>query len=662
MRFAPEESETSLAESPPPAQPLIFRASRRSARPDPTKVLTIALCSAVGLSLLAVADEASRRGYRYAPVSVLFWLGLLLIFVPIALRTLASEVDRQERLALIIVLGVACYVGKILASPHGFTFVDEYTHLRDTQDILRTHHLFASNPLLPTASYYPGLAALTAGLVDLTNLSTFVAGLVIIGVARVLFCACLYLVAERVTGSGQAAAGASLVYAANPMFLFWSAAFSYENLALPLAAFVVWWIGRTRKRGDLPSMALAAVGIVAVVVTHHVAGFALAALLGAWWIVELVRRQPARAARRRLGFMALLAGCVALAWFFVLAKPAPQYLLWNNLVPALRQTGSLIFGDLPPRRLYASGGLVPPAWEPVAGFLAIAVLVVALPAALRRSWRSRRRVPMAIATIFAVAFPLSLVPRLAPNGVALSGRSSEYLYTGLGCVYGLLVTEATSRRHDRGLYRFSPVARLRRLLSPLARHRTLAFTVLASVVFIGNVTIGTAFYERLPEATHPHGYPWSVQPDVFTASSWARTHLGIDQRFGASEIDSRALATYGDQDTLEEKQVWPIFFARLMTREVAQTIRNTRVHYLMIDWRMTRGVPATPGYYFSPEEPGAGKYRDVFPSAGLQKFSSSPCARLIYNSGPIQIFDVSGIESGVCGSLPSGPARAGEAP
>ncbi len=79
-------------------------------------------------------------------------------------------------------------------------------------------------------------------------------GLIIIGVARVLITACVFLVAEKVTGSSRTAAGASLVYAANPMFLFWSASFSYENLALPLAAFVVWWIGRTRQETLRPAL------------------------------------------------------------------------------------------------------------------------------------------------------------------------------------------------------------------------------------------------------------------------------------------------------------------------------------------------------------------------------------------------------------------------
>ena len=526
------------------------QAPRSHARLDLAWVLSIALCSAVGLGAIAVADEASRRGHAYADTSALFWLGLILIFTPIALRALAPDVDRSERLTLVIVLGVAFYLVKVLGSPHAFTFSDEYIHLRNTQDILRTHHLFAFNPLLPTASYYPGLGALTAGLVDLTGLSTFTAGVVIIGIARVLFCACLFLIAERVTGSGRAAAGASLIYAANPMFLFWSAAFSYENLALPLAAFVVWWIGRTRKRGDLASMALAAVGVIAVTVTHHVVGFALAALLGGWWLAERVGCHSTRAARREVGIMALLAGSATLMWFFVVAHPAPSYLLSNNLVPALRETGSLLLGHTAPRKLYTSGGLVSPAWETVAGFAAVIVLLLALPAALHRAWPSRHRAPVAVAMAVAIAYPLSLVPRLASNGVAISGRSSEYIFAGLGCVIGLLLTEAMPRRGAWRL-RAAPAEFVRWPRTAKAWNRTFIAAVLATVVFVGNVTIGTAFYQRLPEATHPQSYPWSVQPDVIAASRWARANLGRNQRFGANWIDSFALATYGEQDTLD---------------------------------------------------------------------------------------------------------------
>jgi hypothetical protein len=625
-------------------------------------VLSTALCSALGLGALALADEASRRGNASIPTTALYWLGLLLIFAPIALRALASDVDRRERLTLIIILGVSLYLVKVLASPDAFTFVDEYIHVRNTQDILGKHNLFDWNPLLPTASYYPGLAALTAGLVDLTGLSMFTAGLLVIGVARVLFCACFYLVAERITGSGRGAAAATLVYMANPMFLAWSSTFAYENLALPLAAFVVWWMGRTRKRGGLASMVVAVVAVIAVTVTHHVVGFALSALLGAWWLAERVGCHSTTAERRRVGIMALLTGSATLIWFFVVAHPAPSYLLTNNLFPALKDTGRLVLGDTAPRTLYKSGGYVPPAWEPVAGFAAMFVLLLALPVALRRAWWSRHRAPVAVAMTLAVAFPLSLVPRLAPNGVDMSGRSSEYVFAGLGCVIGLLFTKVVSREevpqifardNHGGPHRRIAILRRRTQSVGGARRPTIIATfiaaVLATVVFVGNVTIGTPFYERLPEGPNPQGYEGTVQPDVIAASEWALTHLGVNQRFGANLIDSFALATYGEQDTVDMNMIWPIFFAESMNGAVVQHIKAARVQYLLVNWRMTRRVPLTPGYYFSPDEPAAQQYRDVFPTAALAKFSSDPCIRSMYLSGVVQIFDVSLIGSGVCG-------------
>jgi hypothetical protein len=610
----------------------------------------VALCTALGLASVAVGDAASRQGYGYGKASVFFWLGLLLIFVPIAVRVLIPGTSRQERVTLIILLGVALYLVKILFSPDAFAFTDEYIWLRNTQEILRTQHVFGFNPLLPTAAYYPGLAALTAGLGDLTGLSPFASGVLIIGAARVLTSACFFLVAERVTGSGRAAAGASLVYAANPMFLFWSATFAYETPALSLAAFVVWWFGRTRRGTGLGALIATAIGIVAVIVTHHVVGFALAVLLGAWWLAERLTQRPT-AARRSLGLVALVAGTTTLAWFFFVARPAASYLIYNNILPALQQTGSLLLGHIGPRQLFASGGYTTPEWETVASFVAVGLLLLALPPALYLAWRRRDRAPMAVAIVVAVAFPLSLVPRLALIGVAISGRSAEYIFFGLACVVGLLANEAALPRR-----RFQHL-RLPIRAALVGWRRTALATGLVTLVFIGDVTIGTAFYQQLPESSHPQGYPWTVQPDVISASQWAREHLGINQPFGANWIDSLALATYGDQNTVAEENVWPIFFSKVMNASVDRDIKATGVRYLLVDWRMTKGVPATPGYYFSPQEPGAGQYKQTFPAAALQKFASAACTHLVYSSGPIQIFDVSRIENGSCLPVPASAAR-----
>jgi hypothetical protein len=633
-------------------------------------VLTIVL----GLAFVGIADAGSRHGHT--GTSVFFWLGLLLIFVPIAFRVLMHHAGRQERLTLVVLLGVALYLVKVLGSPDAFTYIDEFVHVRSTQDILRTQHLFAFNPLLPTASFYPGLAALTAGFVDLTGLSPFASGLLIIGVARVLVSACFFLVADRVTGSNRAAAGASLVYAANPMFLFWSAAFSYENLALPLAAFVVWWVGRTRQG---PALLVATIAIAAVTVTHHVVGLALAALLGAWWLVERLTKRTG-VTRRSIGLMFLVAGTATSAWLLLVARQAVSYLFADNILPALRATGSLIVGHTAPRQLYSSGGVASPTWETFAGFAAVGVLLLALPPALYLAWRRRDRAPMVVAIGVAVLFPLSLVPRLVASGVGISARSLEYVFAGLGCILGMLAKDVRARlwilskspkkhvprRRSLGSFasdvemawvgRGRHLRRATRLVNTGWRPTAIA-TALVTLVFIGDVTIATASYQLLPESSHPKGYPWSVQTDVISASHWAREHLGINQRFGANANDSLALASYGEQDTLMGNSVWPIFFAGVINETVVHGIKAARVRYLFVDWRMTKGVPATPGYYFSPQEPGAGEYKEAFPAAALRKFSSAACTHLVYDSGPLQIFDVSRIEDGSCVPVPASAAR-----
>jgi hypothetical protein len=63
---------------------------------------------------------------------------------------------------------------------------------------------------------------------------------------------------------------------------------------------------------------------------------------------------------------------------------------------------------------------------------------------------------------------------------------------------------------------------------------------------------------------------------------------------------------------------------------------------------MTEGPPpAALGYYFSPYEASVSEWKPM-PSIMLRKFASSPCARLVYASGPIQIYDVARIENGSC--------------
>src|SRR5205823_6269900 len=83
----------------------------------------LSLISAIGIFLLALAYNAARVASQWT--YLLFWSSMLVLFLPIAWRLLLSKPARQERLALLLVLGIALYFAKFLQYPLYFTYYDE---------------------------------------------------------------------------------------------------------------------------------------------------------------------------------------------------------------------------------------------------------------------------------------------------------------------------------------------------------------------------------------------------------------------------------------------------------------------------------------------------------------------------------------------------------
>ncbi len=191
----------------------------------------ISLSLAAGLLIIAASDLLARQGLGGG--ELLFWIGLAVLILPPALRLTASRASRRERMAIVALTGLAMYAVKIMQSPYGFTYADEFIHAFNVTQIQRSGGLFQPNPILPVTPYYPGLEILTSALVSMGGLDVFSAGLIVIGLARLILMLSLYLFYEQVGGSGRIAGMAALIYASNPNFLFWSSQFSYESLALP---------------------------------------------------------------------------------------------------------------------------------------------------------------------------------------------------------------------------------------------------------------------------------------------------------------------------------------------------------------------------------------------------------------------------------------------
>ncbi|HEU5105454.1 MAG TPA: hypothetical protein VFU11_06395, partial [Solirubrobacterales bacterium] len=170
----------------------------------------ITLLAAVGLFLCSLANALSRA--TLAPSPLIYWLGLLIIALPVFFRLSSTKPTYRERLGLILLLGLALYCVKVVHDGAFYTFSDEYVHAFNAENIDRYNHLYHFNPSIPTTPYYPGLEGATSSLMMLTGMSSFGAGIILVGAARLTFMAALFFLFARLSGSARGAGLGVAIY------------------------------------------------------------------------------------------------------------------------------------------------------------------------------------------------------------------------------------------------------------------------------------------------------------------------------------------------------------------------------------------------------------------------------------------------------------------
>lgn len=589
----------------------------------------LALLASCGVALAALAATGARLGEGWARVA--FWGALVLIAAPIAVRLFGARASRAERAGLITVMTVALYLVKVVYDPTAFSFSDEFVHWRSTLDILSSGRPFAFNPLLPVASQYPGLAGTTAGLTQLTGLSVTTAGLILIGVARTTLMLVLFVLFERLTGSSRAASVAAFVYAANPNFLYWDAQFSYESLGLPLALLAVFLVYKrsTEPRGRAFTIA-AGSSVAAVAVTHHLSSYALAAILLIWTVLARMRGRHGRTREPYAPVgLAIFAVAAAVLWAIFEARLTGRYLraIFSQAGAGVATAAG---GGGGTRKLFAAGTMVPPRWEQLLSLAAVAILLLALMMAFRTAARRYRSVPLGLIALgLAAAYPISLPLRLVSAAQETANRSSEYVFAGLGVVIGTTLVAFLARRGGRWL--------------------SLTAAGLATVVFIGGVTVSWQYSEQLPPNVESRGVPNTVDFEAARAAEWSLEALGRGNRFATDQIDKLALDTYGRQRTLttlrDGVSSWQILLPPDVSSAVVDAIHRGKVSYVLVQRLLSRGIPSG-GVYFDKGEPGAADRTRAISAATLGKFDRAEGVNRIFDSGDIQIYDVRRIRSG----------------
>lgn len=623
----------------------------------------LALVVAAGLTLVASGNTAVRLGDGGG--EVMFWTGLLLIYLPLTLRLFGGSASAEERMVLVVLLGLGLYLVKVVHSPAGFTLHDEFASWRGVWDLQRTGHLFSANPLIGNFSVFPGMTAVTAALSQLSGLSVFVSALILIGVARVTMIVALFLVLERASGSARVAGIAIAVYACNPSILYFDSQFGYESLALALAPALLLiamrgsgYDRRTRISNPVGPLAAMVLLSFALVITHHLTAYAMVAFFALWsGAIFLVERRPplwqllspARPGSRRRGSLGrtirtrlrigpalgcLLLGILAAAWFAFVAGGATQDELGGVFASAAGSAFDLIVGGSGSKTLFQAGnGKVDPLIVRFLGLASVGILVLVIPLGAWRVWREERSRPLSLSlAIVALLYPATLVPRLTQAGSEISQRASEFVFVGVGFVAALLFVNLAGG------------ARRRRSAAA-----ALLATALAGLVFVGGVILGQSPVTRQPGPFEVGSESRSIGPQGLAAASFAAARLPRDSRILVDAPNGLLLGSYGHLDpVLGEIRGIPVtrvFFSRRFDAAVRVVIVRDAVDYVVVDRRLSTSLPLD-GHYYERGEPGSFERTEPVSEAALRKFTRVPGVDKVFDNGAIVIYDTSGLGLG----------------
>jgi hypothetical protein len=599
------------------------RRGRHAAAASRLPVGAVAISAAFGVLVVAAAYTAGRLGHASAPwADRTYWLGQALILVPTAIRLLGRRVLTEgEVVALVTVLTVAEYLAMVCYSPAGFTFVDELEHWRSAVNMMQTGQLSAPNYLLPISPHYPGLEEVASALASITGLSIFTVGLIIAGVAHLLFAWVLYLLFREFSGSYRIAGLAVLCYASNSHFASFDSMFIYQTLALPFLALTLLAAWRLAT-GEDPAqrvgwLIIAIVAIAATVVTHHVTSYVLIAVLLVVTVAALVLRDWRTTAWA--GALTLLAAAVAASWL-VFAAP----LTWTYLEPFA--TGTL--HSL--QALFAGGHSVAPSTSagPLGNRLLAAGTVLAvsalLPVGWWQVWRAHRRHVwiVAMAVVSASWYVTVAIRFTVADGSELAGRAATFTFVPAA----FMVALALGRLVRAGAHR-------------LARIVALSAPVVVLMLIVDGLANGwPPYWERLPGSYQVAGSERSVGPEEIAAAQWALAALGPGNRFATDSGSYAILGSYGDQNPLQD--VAYLYTSPTLTSADAAQAQAQELRYVWVDRRLSQSLPASGSYF--PVDPNADRYRHPLPAADLSKFNAVPGIARMYDSGNIVIYKLAG--------------------
>ncbi|WP_433717444.1 hypothetical protein ACQP2Y_25080 [Actinoplanes sp. CA-051413] len=593
-------------------------------------VLTI---SALGVLMVALAYAGGRVSTGNAQFA--YWVGQVVVFTPVVVRLLSRRMAGvAESFLLVMGLALHQYLLKWMYSPDQFRFPDELQHWLATTIIVQSGELFQPNPALPPAEHFPGLAELGAAVAEMTGLPVTAAGVIVAGIAHLVFVGVLFAVVLRASNSPAVAGVACATYATALHYLFFNSMFLYQTAALPFFMLAIWAVRRWRAEGGRMFAALAVVSMALTTVSHHVTALALVATLLLLAVAELVVDQP-----RRWSALAMpgAAAVVVAAWILLVATDVLGY-LEEPVDQVVRTVSQLFSGESDPASTSAPvslGQLVVQG----AGLLGLLVLYLAVTRDMvhrrdRDWWR------WAAVVGGMVFFAGNGVRFLGQNGPEIAGRLSTFTYipisilAAIGLVRGVQLIPAK----DEFGHRWRAAAPAIDVVMPGGWNlysRVAAGSAMITLLMIGARAGGwPPIASILPGPYLAGGYERSVDAYGVASADWQRTTLGPGNRVGGDATSVSLASTYGRQDPVRE--VGSLYYADVWGLEQDDLVQRVHVQYLVVDRRLSTQLPESGAYFES--DPRSGQITSPLTVGQLGKFDTLAGMDRLYDNGTVRIY------------------------
>ena len=339
-----------------------------------------------------------------------------------------------------MVLTVAEYLLKVNYTPPGSALTMNSCTGAAPRTCWQSGKLFELNYGLPIGTHYPGIEEVTSALISATGLSVFEAGLVVAGVAHLLFILFLYLAFCVAIRSHRIAGIAVLIYFSAPALTSFNSMFVYETLALAFFGMCI-VAGLRSAIEKSPSdrrrwFIVAVLCIFATIITHHVTSYMLTAFLVLVAIASRLTGSRNTAAqvwhpRGHLRARGRPAGSPSSRRHHLLLQPHGG----GHGPTALRTS--------PRRVLGRAVHLVVALQQHRPGALGLLAITVLIAVGCWQAWKRHRRHPWIIGMMIGctLGWILSLGIRLGtPDGQELAGRAATFIYIPVSVIAALALT------------------------------------------------------------------------------------------------------------------------------------------------------------------------------------------------------------------------------